>query len=74
MGRKPVRKELRSVIKRLDNDERNRLLKIAKQLADSGTSKSAESLNEDSNLPSYTAAVDDDAYTRKKQETTAWGR
>jgi hypothetical protein len=71
--RKAIRKDLRSAIRQLDDDDLKRVCKIARSLAGdddggrSSTSKTPESLVEGQSLPSYTAAADPDAYEAKKE-------
>jgi hypothetical protein len=67
MARQTMRKDMRRLFKRLDDDDRERVLKFAEQLAESDSGKTPESLVEGQSLPSYTAAVSEEAYERKKR-------
>jgi hypothetical protein len=66
MARKPTRKELTRLLKRLSGDDRERVLKFAERLAESDSGGDPESLVEGDSRPSYMAAVSEDEYKRKK--------
>lgn len=68
MARKPTFKSLRAAYKRLDTDDRQRLLKHARRLADDDDAGGdRESLSPDSQ-PSYLAAADTNTYDRKREK------
>jgi hypothetical protein len=64
--RQTLRKDIRNLTRDLDSDELEQVFKFAKTLADSDSGRTPESLVEGQSLPSFTAAVDEDAYERKK--------
>jgi hypothetical protein len=64
--RQTLRKDIRNLTRDLDSDELEQVFKFAKTLADSDSGKTPESLVEGQSLPSYTAAVSEEAYERKK--------
>jgi hypothetical protein len=67
MARKPLFKTLRTAYKKLDTDDRKRLLKHARRLADDDAGGDRESLSPD-NQPSYLAAADTNTYDQKREE------
>jgi hypothetical protein len=73
-----ARRKLRQVFKQLDDDDRERVLDFAEQLAGASSSvdAAAKSLTDgEGKVPSYTAAVDPDEYKRRRadQENQTWG-
>lgn len=66
MARQAMRKDMRRTFKRLDTDDRERVLKFAERLAESNSGGDPESLVDGDSRPSYMAAVSEDEYERKK--------